>query len=82
MSRHPARSQEERIERRRAARLRCVQAKRAPRPTPPATGPVSIPSEARMLRNLERAWGAAEPGEMGLRTHDEPAKHPDDLFDA
>jgi hypothetical protein len=43
---------------------------------------VSIPSEARMLRNLERAWGAAEPGEMGLRTHDEPAKHPDDLFDA
>jgi len=67
-------TREGRAERRRANRLRAIAAKGGARPRP-VTGPVEIPSEARMMRNLEREWGEALPGEMG-RTHDAPAQHP------
>jgi len=76
VSRRPARSADERAERRRRARLGQNARKRIAGPRPQATGPVVIPSEARMMANLDAAWGDAEPGEDGL-TVDRPLRHPE-----
>jgi hypothetical protein len=68
-------SLEGRAERRRADRLRAGRnrAKRAGRAPKATGGPAVIPSEARMMRNIEREWGDALPGGMG-RIYDHGAK--------
>lgn len=66
------RDREERVERKLAARRRARAALVKPKRREPLD-PSIIPSEERMLANLERTWNYAEPGEAG-RTNDAPAK--------